>query len=262
MPPCVRSNSEAVATVTARVSGIARHLCDGSMEGKLRMTAPMSGLPAPLTAHLEALRALLARISQASVEALYLAIWHAYQRDAQIFIVGNGGSAATATHFACDLGKNTRAPDRRRARVLALCDNVSALTAWANDDGYASVFAEQLAGFVNPHDLLVAISGSGNSPNVLSAVDYTHVRGAHTIALTGFDGGRLAPAVEHALVVPSDSMELIEDVHLAVCHTLTAALRVDIAALSPSVFSHVQPVACSANGDAPVNAVLNAAPRE
>src|SRR3954453_7920643 len=97
---------------------------------------------------LEDLRGLLARVRSSELETLRCAVIEAYRREAQIFVVGNGGSAATATHFACDLGKNTRAPGHRRARVMALTDNVASLTAWANDDGYASVFAEQLTGFV------------------------------------------------------------------------------------------------------------------
>jgi D-sedoheptulose 7-phosphate isomerase len=184
---------------------------------------------AGLSSYLAELGGLLERIPVASVEALHLAIVRAYERDAQIFVVGNGGSAATATHLACDLSKNTRAPGRRRARVLSLTDNVAALTAWANDDGYSNVFAEQLAALIRPGDLLVAISGSGRSPNVLAAVQCAAACGARTAALTGFDGGQLSVSVDHAVVVPSERMELIEDAHLAICHALTAALRAEIA---------------------------------
>ncbi len=220
------------------------------------MTALPSNLPAPLLTHLGDLGALLARISQASLEALYHAILHAYQRDAQIFVVGNGGSAATATHFACDLGKNTRAHGQRRPRVISLTDNVAALTAWANDDGYAQVFVEQMVGLFNPHDLLIAISGSGNSPNVLAAVNYARDAGGHTVALTGFAGGAVAPRVEHALVVPCDRMELIEDAHLAVCHALTASLRAEIAAM-PHRTAYQAPVVDQSNAGAmPFPAVI------
>ncbi len=182
-------------------------------------------------AYLAEVGVLLERIPQASLTTLYGALLQAYSRDAQIFVVGNGGSAATATHFACDLSKNTRAMGQRRVRALALTDNLACLTAWANDDGYSSVFAEQLLGLLRSGDLLVAISGSGASPNILDAVRCATAGGAATVALTGHDGGLLAPMVDHALIVPSPCMPMIEDVHLAVCHALTAALRAHLQSL-------------------------------
>ena len=186
-------------------------------------------------AYLADVRDLLERIPQASLNTLYGALLQAYDRDAQIFVVGNGGSAATATHFACDLSKNTRATGQRRVRALALTDNLACLTAWANDDGYNSVFAEQLAGLLRSGDLLVAISGSGASPNILEAVRCARAGGAATVALTGNDGGVLAPMVDHALIVPSACMPMIEDAHLAVCHALTAALRAHLHSLAALV---------------------------
>ncbi|MER3399651.1 MAG: phosphoheptose isomerase [Thermoflexus sp.] len=142
-----------------------------------------------------------------------------------IFLCGNGGSAATASHFACDLAKGTRRPGAPMLRVVALTDNVPLLTAWANDTDYRHVFAEQLRPLVRPGDLLIAISGSGNSLNVLEAVRAAREAGAFTIGLTGFQGGRLREEVDLCLVVPSTCMEQIEDVHLILHHTITTVLR-------------------------------------
>ncbi|MER3404974.1 MAG: phosphoheptose isomerase, partial [Chloroflexota bacterium] len=121
--------------------------------------------------------------------------------------------------------KLTIAPGRPRVRALALTDNVPLLTAWANDSAYSDVFAEQLENLVEPGDVVVAISGSGNSPNVLKAVELARARGAATIGWTGFQGGRLKDLVDVVIIVPSDSMAQIEDVHLTLNHALAEALR-------------------------------------
>lgn len=142
-----------------------------------------------------------------------------------IFICGNGGSAATASHFACDLAKGTRRPGAPMVRTVALTDNVPLLTAWANDTDYRWVFAEQLRPLVRPGDLLIAISGSGNSPNVLEAVRVAREAGAFTIGLTGFQGGKLRDLVDLCLIVPSNCMEQIEDLHLILHHTIATVLR-------------------------------------
>ncbi|WP_376792478.1 SIS domain-containing protein [Thermoflexus sp.] len=142
-----------------------------------------------------------------------------------IFLCGNGGSAATASHFACDLAKGTRRPSAPMVRVVALTDNIPLLTAWANDTEYRYVFAEQLRPLVRPGDLLIAISGSGNSPNVLEAVRVAREAGAFTIGLTGFQGGKLRELVDLCLIVPNTCMEQIEDIHLILQHTITTVLR-------------------------------------
>jgi D-sedoheptulose 7-phosphate isomerase len=154
----------------------------------------------------------------------------ACQRSATIFVCGNGGSAATAAHFACDLAKWTILPDRPRVRAVALTENLALLTAWANDTDYERVFVEQLIGLFRPGDVLVAISASGDSPNVLRAAEWVADRGAQAIGLSGFAGGALAKTVSHAVVVDSDVMPRIEDVHSAICHGLAVALRARISA--------------------------------
>ena len=149
----------------------------------------------------------------------------AREEEKVIFICGNGGSWATASHMVCDFGKNTRMPGEKRMKVIGLGDNIPSLTAYANDEGYERIFAEPLISLMHPGDLLIAISGSGNSPNVLRAVDAARERGGVTLGLTGFEGGALKDKVDHCLVVPSDSMELIEDFHMIVDHILTICLR-------------------------------------
>src|SRR5271169_4156548 len=118
-------------------------------------------------------------------------LWRAYIEDRTVYVLGNGGSAALASHCACDLGKGTVVNGNRRFRVLALTDNVPLMTAWANDSSYEDVFAEQLTSLVGRNDIALAISGSGNSPNVLKALQVARHAGAFTIGLTGFHGGRM-----------------------------------------------------------------------
>ena len=142
-----------------------------------------------------------------------------------IFFFGNGGSASTASHFVVDIGKATIRGDGRRFRCVALVDNVESLTAWANDADYGAVFAEQLRALAVAGDVAVGISGSGNSPNVLRAVELATKMGLRTVGLTGIGGGKLKGLVDVPLVVPSNSMQHVEDVHLLVCHVLTAYLR-------------------------------------
>ena len=146
-----------------------------------------------------------------------------------IFIIGNGGSAATASHLANDLNKGASVPGRPRFRAIALTDNVPLMTAWANDTRYESIFVEQMANFFEPGDLLVAISGSGNSGNVVAAGEWARRGGATTIGLTGGSGGRLRDLVDCCVVVPTDRMEQIEDMHLVLVHALCVSLRHHIA---------------------------------
>ncbi len=148
-----------------------------------------------------------------------------HQRRGTVFLLGNGGSAATASHFACDLAKGTRATGLHAFRVISLNDNMPLLTAWANDTSYERVFAEQLSTLVRPDDVVILISASGNSPNVLAAAEVATQVEATTIALTGGSGGQLALLADMAVCVPAQSIEQIEDAHLIVAHSLCVALR-------------------------------------
>ena len=148
----------------------------------------------------------------------------------QIFLVGNGGSAATASHFANDLLKSTIAKDKPRMKVIALTDNIPVMLAYANDCGYETIFTEQLDALAAPGDLLVAFSGSGRSPNVLRALDLARRRGLTTIGFTGRDGGGMPERCDLCLVAPCQPMEQIEDVHVVLTHLIYSAIR-DEAAL-------------------------------
>jgi D-sedoheptulose 7-phosphate isomerase len=148
-----------------------------------------------------------------------------YRRGSTVFILGNGGSAATASHFACDLAKGTQVPGLPAFRVIPLSDNVPLLTAWANDTSYDRVFSEQLSTLVRPADVVVAISASGNSPNVLRAARVAQQSDATLIALTGQSGGKLSKLANLTIRVPANSIEQTEDAHLAIAHSLCVVLR-------------------------------------
>lgn len=151
-----------------------------------------------------------------------------YRRNATVFVIGNGGSAATASHFACDLAKGTRVDEMPGFRVLPLTDNVPLMTAWGNDTSYDRIFAEQLAPHVQPGDILVAISASGNSPNILAAAVLARAAGAVVIALTDQSGGKLSRLSHLAIRVPTDAaqqIEQVEDAHMVVAHSLCVTLR-------------------------------------
>ena len=137
-----------------------------------------------------------------------------------IFVCGNGGSASTASHFACDVVKGASFNRAQRFRIMALTDSLPTLTAYSNDVGYDCVFAEQLKNFAQAGDLVMAISGSGNSPNVLCAIEYANSIGCKTIALTGRDGGKLGAMAQLNLQVPVPHMGRIEDAHMIICHMI------------------------------------------
>src|SRR5882672_5875559 len=149
------------------------------------------------------------------------ALVRANQSGRMVYLFGNGGSASLASHLACDLGKGTAyCNGGKRFRVLALTDNLPTLTAWANDSSYEDVFSEQLRNFVQPQDVAFAISGSGNSKNVLKALQVARKAGARTIGISGFQGGEMKSLCDICLVVPSDNMQIIEDLHLAMAHAI------------------------------------------
>lgn len=175
--------------------------------------------------YFEELKNLIDAVPQEDLVAIIETLQKARLEEKTIFVCGNGGSASTASHMVCDLGKNTRRPTKNRLRIIGLGDNIPSMTAYANDEGYDRIFAEPLLSLMKAGDILLAISGSGNSPNVLQAVEAAKEMGGFTIGLAGFEGGKLKPMVDQCLVVPSDNMEQIEDLHLIVNHVLTMALR-------------------------------------
>jgi len=154
------------------------------------------------------------------VEEAIKLLEQAREENRAMFVCGNGGSASTASHFACDMVKGASYGRSRRFRIQALTDSLPTITAYSNDVSYDQVFVEQLKNFARPGDVLVAISGSGNSPNVLRAVEYANSIGCHTIGLSGRDGGQLAPLCGLSIHVAEPHMGRIEDAHLHVCHMI------------------------------------------
>lgn len=179
----------------------------------------------PVDSYINELQNTLNNLPLAQIEEAIRLLMEARTSRRQVFIMGNGGSASTASHFVCDLAKNTRAPHLPNFRVIGLTDNMAIFSALANDEGYENVFAQQLASFVEPGDIVIGISASGNSANVLNAIELGNLRGATTIGLTGFDGGRLRSMVSLAIHVPSNCIEHVEDIHLMVEHLICKAIK-------------------------------------
>ncbi len=178
-----------------------------------------------ISSYLEELRQTLADVPQEPIAEIIDVIHEARMAGRQVFILGNGGSASTASHFVCDLAKNARMQGWPHFRVIGLTDNLALITAYANDEGYENIFAKQLANFVQPSDVVIAISTSGNSPNVLRAVTEANKMKATTIGFTGYEGGQLGNMVDINLCVPSNCIEQIEDIHLVFEHLICTALR-------------------------------------
>jgi D-sedoheptulose 7-phosphate isomerase len=166
----------------------------------------------------------LLRIDPNEVRALADAMYRCYEADRMIFLIGNGGSGSNASHFCEDIGKGTLHrkhfdDDRKkRVRIISLTDNTPYILAWGNDEGFDRVFVEQLKNLASPGDLLIAISGSGNSPNILRAVKWANEHGVSTFGCTGFIGGELRKIAKQNLHVPLDDMGIVETIHLAAFH--------------------------------------------
>lgn len=177
--------------------------------------------------YLQYLCDLLARLDVGVIERIIDAFEEARRKGRIIYFVGNGGSASTASHFANDLAFGTRAAGVTPFKALSLVDNVAVVTALANDEGYANVFIRQLEGALQAGDVVVALSVSGNSPNVVEAVRYANDAGALTIGCTGFDGGALRPIVDISLHVPTRPGEYgpVEDVFQILDHLIYSYLR-------------------------------------
>ncbi len=156
-------------------------------------------------------------------------IIEAYYVNKQIFVIGNGGSASTASHLACDLGKGTSVAGKPRFRVISLTDNVATMTAWSNDVAYEDVFVEQLKNLVNAGDVVIGISASGNSENVIRAMQHAADIGCNTIGWSGFGGGKLATICDVNVVVDSHQYGPVEDVHLILNHVLHAWIQEEFA---------------------------------
>ncbi len=194
----------------------------------------MLGIKLPPQQFLERVGEELKRVEPAQVKALADAMYDCYEKGRFVFIIGNGGSGSNASHFCEDLGKGTlRREDfdndkKKRLRVLSLTDNTPYILAWGNDEGFERVFVEQLKNLASPDDLLVAISGSGNSPNILRAVEWANTHGLRTFGCTGFSGGKLRTLAQHNFHVPLDDMGIVESIHLTAFHWVVDNLHARI----------------------------------
>lgn len=164
-------------------------------------------------------------LSDAEIESVYKAFLDAYKSGRQIFIAGNGGSAGTANHFCCDFGKNAVKGDVNRPRIISLSANIEVLSALGNDFSYADVFSEQLKNLMNDGDLLLLISASGNSPNIIRAAEYAKSRNGVVVGFSGFSGGKLKELSDINVNVPSQSYEKIEDLHLILTHIIVCCFK-------------------------------------
>jgi len=161
------------------------------------------------------------------IEEIYNVLKKARNNKNKIYIMGNGGSSSTASHFTSDLLKTSLMKDKNRFKAASLSDNIPVLLAWANDTSYDNIFSGQLENFLEKDDIVIGISGSGNSKNVLKAIEFANKNGAITISLTGKGGGKLSELTKINLTIPSDDMLTIETIHLLICHLLTTLIRND-----------------------------------
>lgn len=178
--------------------------------------------------YLEGLKRCIEELSLDDIEDIARIVFDAYKQGKRIFIMGNGGSATTAIHLARDLQIGTAGPGKPRLRVSCLADNVASITSIANDINYESVFEEQLIGQVEKGDVVIGITASGNSPNVLRAIEYANKNGAVTIGFIGFGGGKLKGLARKSIVLSSKDYGQVEDIHMALSHIIPYWIRKEI----------------------------------
>lgn len=177
-----------------------------------------------ISAYLSTVAATLAQVNNADLDSAINVLIEAYKRGSSIYCFGNGGSAATASHMLNDFNKGISCKLNKKFNFYCLNDNVAILTALANDVGYSFVFSKQLEGRLLADDLIIAISGSGNSANVIQAVEYAHACGCKVIGMTGYDGGRLGQIADYHMHVPSYDIKIVEDVHMIFNHMMVKLL--------------------------------------
>lgn len=174
--------------------------------------------------YLEEIKRILDTFSLKTFKEIVEFLHSAYERENQLFIMGNGGSGSTASHFACDINKGVCLGLKKRFKVISLNDNIPTMLAYANDNSYDDIFVEQLKNFLNLDDVVIGISGSGNSANVIKAIQYANDNSSISIAFTGFDGGKLAKIAKLSFVVPVHDMQKVEDIHLMLTHMIMQVL--------------------------------------
>jgi len=180
---------------------------------------------ASINSYFTELEQMLRDISQAHLQDILSLLEETYRNGHRIFIMGNGGSAATASHFALDLAKNTIMPGAPRLKAISLTDHVPLITAWSNDTAYEHIFEEQLANMIEPGDLVIGISTSGNSPNVINALHLAKKSCAATAGLLGAKGGLIKTIVDAYVLAPGQNIEQEEDAHMILTHIITRHMR-------------------------------------
>lgn len=175
--------------------------------------------------YISTLQLTMDQLPRQSIADVITILQQARMKGSQVFILGNGGSASTASHFACDLAKNTRQEGLPHFRVIGLTDNMAMFSALANDEGYENVFTEQLTSLLRPGDIVIAISASGNSKNVIRAAEVAHRYGATVVGFTGFDGGELQGLANFNIHVSSNIIEHVEDIHLMLEHLIVRSIK-------------------------------------
>lgn len=178
-----------------------------------------------ITSYFTELQHMLQAISQANLQEILAFLEYAYHNGHRIFIMGNGGSAATASHFALDLAKNTIIPGVPRLKAISLTDHVPLITAWSNDTAYEHIFEEQLVNLIEPGDVVIGISASGNSPNVINALHLAKKSRAFTVGLLGATGGHIKNIVDAYILAPGQNIEQEEDAHMILAHIITRHMR-------------------------------------
>jgi D-sedoheptulose 7-phosphate isomerase len=182
----------------------------------------------PIQNYISTLQQTMGQLPEQLIADVIAVLQRARLQGNQVFIMGNGGSASTASHFVCDLAKNTRREGLPHFRVIGLTDNMAIFSAYANDEGYENVFAKQLANLIMPDDIVIGISASGNSKNVLNAIEEAQKHKVTTIGFTGFDGGRLSKMVNINIHVESNIIEHVEDIHLMLEHMIVKTIKEQI----------------------------------
>ena len=177
-----------------------------------------------IDAYLKKLQNTISQLDQEEINKVLNVLTDAYQAERNVIIFGNGGSASTASHFAADFNKGVSLGKSKRFKVISLCDNLATIMAYSNDLSYDDIFVEQIKNFLQAKDVVIGISGSGNSINVLKAIEYANKQGATTIAFTGYNGGKLKEIVNYSLDANIDDMQISEDIHIIFNHMMMQIL--------------------------------------
>ncbi|MGD8374571.1 MAG: SIS domain-containing protein [Acidobacteriota bacterium] len=194
----------------------------------------MSGIREYAAEYFDGMRRSIEEVDGEALEGIAEVFREAWRNDRRVFILGNGGSATTASHMATDLGKGTAQPGVKRFKALSVTDNMGLVTAYGNDMSYDDIFVEQIKNHLEPGDVVVGITGSGNSPNVLKAIRWAREHGAVTVGFIGFGGGKLAGMVDHQVTFSSCNYGIVEDLHLSLNHILSQFFTRELAALRPA----------------------------